>query len=479
VRTGLDVRRMDRDISAHRRARYTFVGPDRSSAATSTDDLAGLYDLVDREFYRDGQSGYGEPWLEYPSNYKLYDLWAAHPEYWVEDVPFRIQNEATDSRKLTESVSAAYFRTDWKFFHNRLQVVAGVRYERTDDEGEGVKNDPTALYQRDANGNLIRGTNGLPVRLPGLDATAAAQLQYVTRGAHAKRDYDGFFPSANVVFNLTRDLLLRASYAKTISRPNLDQIIPGMTVTDPNTANTNNLLITINNTGLNPWSAENYDLGLEYYFGKNGSNVISVGGFKKDIKDFFGSARVDATPELLESFGLDDTYLNYDVSYRTNAGDATVTGLDINYRQALTFLPQWARGTAIFYNMTSQHLQGTTLADFRNFVRRNDNYGLTLSRPKFTVRLKVNDRGRQRQGVVTGANLPPGTYRYQAPRRTLDVDFEYRVHPRISLFVAGRNVLNEASTYQEVYGPGTPEYARISTYWEHAVNYVIGFKGSF
>ena len=479
LRSGLDLRSMDRDISPHRRARYTFVGPDGSSAATSTDDSAGLYDLVDYGFYRDGKSGFNEPRLEYPSNYKLYDLWAAHPEYFAEDVPFRIQNEANDSKKLRETVSAAYLRTDWRFFNNRLLVVGGVRYERTDDKGSGVRNDPTALYQRDANGNLLRGANGLPVRIPGLDTITANQLQYVTRGAHAERDYDGFFPSANVVFNLTRDLLLRASYAKTINRPNLDQIIPGMTITDPNTTNTNNLLITVNNTGLNPWTAENIDLGLEYYFGKNGSNVISVGGFQKDIKDFFGSERIDATPELLESFGLDDSYLNYDVSYRFNAGDATVTGLDINYRQALTFLPEWGRGVAVFYNVTSQRLQGTTLSDFRNFVRRNDNYGVTLSRPKFTVRLKVNDRGRQRQALTTGVNLPAGTYRYQAPRRTLDVDFEYRVHPRISLFIAGRNVTNTPSTYQEVYGDGTPEYARIATYWEHAVNYVLGVKGSF
>ena len=207
-------------------------------------------------------------------------------------------------------VSAAYLRTDWRFFNNRLWLVAGVRYERTDDEGYGVKNDITALYQKDANGNLIRGANGLPVRLPGLDAATAASLQFIDRGAHAERNYDGFFPSANVVFNLTQNLLLRASYAKTISRPNLDQIIPGMTITDPNTANTTNLLITVNNTSLNPWTAENYDVGLEYYFGQNASNVISIGGFKKDIKDFFATRRVDATPELLESFGLDDSYLD-------------------------------------------------------------------------------------------------------------------------------------------------------------------------
>jgi iron complex outermembrane recepter protein len=354
-----------------------------------------------------------------------------------------------------------------------------VRYERTDDEGYGARNDPSALYQRDSSGNLIRGANGLPIRIPGLDAVAAARLQYTDRGAHAKRNYDGLFPSANLVFNLTQNLLLRASYAETIARPNLDQIIPGMTITDPNTTNTTNLLITVNNTGLEPWTSQNVDLGLEYYFGKNSGNVISIGGFRKDIKDFFGSRREDTTPELLESFGLDDSYLNYDLSYRVNAGDATVSGIDLSYRQGLTFLPNWARGVEVFYNMTSQRLEGTTLADFNNFVRRNDNYGITLSRPKFTLRLKVNDRGRQRLTVATATNVAPGAYRYQAPKRMLDVDFEYRLRRGLSLFIAGRNVTNVPSTYNELYGDGTPEYARTYSYWEHGVNYVMGIKGSF
>ncbi len=479
VKVGLDVRKMDRDIRANLRTRYNFVGPDRSSAATSTDDFAGLYDLADYGFHKDGHSGYGEPWLEYVSPYKLYDLFRAHPEYFVEDHALRIQNHATDSKKLVEVISAAYLRTDWRFFSNRLWVVAGARYERTDDEGYGLKNDISALYQKDANGNLARGANGLPIRLPGLDAATAASMQFIDRGAHAKRNYDQLYPSANVVFNLTQSLLLRASYAETITRPNLDQIIPGMTITDPNTTNTTNLLITVNNTGLNPWTATNTDLSLEYYFGKTGSNLISIGGFRKDIKDFFATRRVDATPELLDSFGLDDSYLTYDVQYRFNAGDATVTGFDASYRQGLTFLPQWARGVDVFYNVTTQRLQGTTLADFNNFVRRNDNYGVTLSRPKFTLRVKVNDRGRQRMGVVTGANVAPGAYRYQAPKRMLDIDFEYRLSRRLSLFVAGRNVTNVPSTYQEVYGDGTPEYARTASYWEHGVNYVMGVKGSF
>jgi iron complex outermembrane recepter protein len=477
VKTGIDVRRMDRDIRAHNRTQYNFVGPDRVPG--TADDLAGLYDLVDTAFYQHGKTGFGEPWIEYASAYKVYDLFAQHPEYFVEQSHIRIQREAADSRKLVETVSAAYLRTDWRLFNNRVWIVAGARYERTDNEGYGVKNDPTALYQKDASGNLVRGANGLPIRLPGLTPLAIAELQYTDRGAHAKRNYDGFFPSASAVFNLTQNLLLRSSYAKTIARPNLNQIIPGMTITDPNTSNTTNLLITINNTGLNPWTSENLDLGLEYYFGKTAGNVISIAGFRKDIKDFFATRREPATPEFLDSFGLEDSYLAYDVSYRFNAGDATVRGLDFSYRQALTFLPEWARGVGVFYNVTAQRLQGTTLADFNNFVRRNDNYGITLSRPKFTVRTKVNDRGRQRLSRVTGANIAPGAYRYQSPKRMLDVDFEYRIRPSLALFVAGRNVTNVPSTNNEVYGDGTPEYARTANYWLHGVNYIIGVKGSF
>jgi TonB-dependent receptor len=477
IKTGLDVRRMDRDIRDQNRSRYNFVGPDRTAA--TADDLAGLYDLVDEGFYRDGRTEYGEPWLQYPDNYKLYDLFVAHPEYFTEDVAFRVQNQAVDSRKLTETVSAAFLRADWRFFDNRLWIVAGARYERTDDDGEGVKNDPTAFYQKNANGDLIRGANGLPVPIPGLDAGARAALQYSDRASHAKRDYDGFFPSVNGVFNLRHNLLLRASYAKTISRPNLDQIIPGMTVSDPNTTNANNLLITVNNTALNPWTADNFDVALEYYFGKTGNNVFSLGGFRKEIKDFFANRREDATPELLESYGLDDSYLLYDVQYRFNAGDATVTGFEINYRQGLTLLPHWARGNDVFYNMNAQRLQGTTLADFTNFVRRSDNYGFTFSRPKFTLRLKVNDLGRQRRNLITGVNLSPATYRWRAPRRAVDIDLEYRIRRGLSVFVAGRNVTDQPSRHEEVYGIGTPEYARISNHWLHGVNYVMGIKGSF
>jgi len=40
--------------------------------------------------------------------------------------------------------------------NNRLSFVTGLRYEKTKDLGEGVLNNPSIVYQRNANGSLRR-----------------------------------------------------------------------------------------------------------------------------------------------------------------------------------------------------------------------------------------------------------------------------------------------------------------------------------
>ena len=46
--------------------------------------------------------------------------------------------------------------------------------------------------------------------------------------------------------------------------------------------------INVRNTGLRPWTADNYDLSLEYYTSKGG--LYSVGVFMKNITNFFGNS---------------------------------------------------------------------------------------------------------------------------------------------------------------------------------------------
>ena len=474
VKAGVDARRAI--VDARRPfEQWTFVGPDH--IANNADNLVANYDLVDV-----GGSSvpapYGNgPW-QYASPWKAWDLYKAHPDYFVHDDLFALQQSALNSRLIREDVVSEYLRCDARLFQNRLWIVAGARYERTNDDGYGPINDPSRTFQRNAAGQLIDGnpnTPGIqPVRLAG-SALDLARLQYVDRGAHVEKSYGDLYPSLNLTYDFTSSLIARASFAETLARPNYGDILPGVTLPDPSTTSRT---ITVNNIALKPWTAKNYDVALSYY--PTGGGEISAGAFRKDIKDFFGGAVVPATPDLIELYGIDAaTYGDgsYLISYQQNVGDARITGVEFNYRQPLRFLPQWARGVNVRYNITQLHLVGSDLGDFSTFVRRTQNWGISLDRPKFNVRLNWNYRGRQRQAAI-GGRAEPGTFAYAHPRLTMDIDAEYRFTRALGVFLGARNITGEPFILER-YGPNTPPYARQFQRDDYGIAISVGLKGAF
>ncbi|MCX6954611.1 MAG: TonB-dependent receptor [Verrucomicrobia bacterium] len=472
-KVGADVRRV---IAEARRPfrQWTFVGPDH--VANNADNLASNYDLVDTNNssvpapYGNGNWQYGSPW-------KAYDLYKAHPDYFVHDDVYEIQQNTLNSNIITEDVIAQYLRMDVRLFKNRLWIVAGARYERTRDNGYGPVNDISRTYQRNAAGQLIDGNPNVagiqPVKIVGT-AVDLARLQYVERGTHVSKDYGDLYPSLNLTYNLLPNLIARGSYANTLSRPNYTNIIPGTTLPDP--AGTSKA-ITLNNIDLKPWTAKNYDVAVSYYPDTGGE--VTAGVFRKDIKDFFGSRSVDATAALVEQYGIDSSYgdSGYTITTLQNAGSARISGWEFNYRQPLKFLPNWARGVNIRYNITQLHLEGNTLSDFSAFIRRSENYGISLDRPKYSLRLNWNSRGRQRQGLVGGA-AEPSTYTYVAPRLTMDIDGEYRFSKSLGFFLGARNITGVPFIIER-YGPNTPAYARRYQRDDYGIAISAGVKGSF
>jgi len=470
LRSGVDVRRQDRDIR-NDNPTWTFVGPD--GLPNTADDRVANYDLIDPVYSR-ANAPFDLPQIQRPSPYKLWQLYQTNPGYFRYEEANFINTSTAASRKLTETISAAYLRADARFFNSRLLVTAGARYERTEDEGEGRLADIRATYRQDATGNLVRDAAGRPIRVT-TNAVELARLQYIDRGARAGRDYGSLYPSFNATYNVTANFLARVAFARTIGRPNFNEIIPNITVTDP-AATEVNRTITVVNTGLKPWSADNYDLSLEYYFEKSGR--IAISGFQKNIKDFFGSTRTNATLEDLEAFGLNDDYLDYDIITKENVGDAMVSGIDFDYQQPLNFLPNWARGTMVFFNMTKSHLEGNSTANFSGFTRETINWGISVSRPRFNIKLTWNQRGRQRAGQLTGAGVPPGSYVYLPEYLTLNVNAEYRFTRRLAAFTVIRNIANKP-LIEERYGSVTPTYARVSNYQNLGSQISVGLKGEF
>ena len=77
-----------------------------------------------------------------------------------------------------------------RLFNNRLWVIAGVRYERTDDKGAGPLNDITAQYQKNANGTLVDGNPtlaGIQRVLLSNDPLVLRKLRYQERAAVSER----------------------------------------------------------------------------------------------------------------------------------------------------------------------------------------------------------------------------------------------------------------------------------------------------
>lgn len=467
LQTGGALNKQDRDL---RRPLTTWTF---RPTATAADRLARNYDIMDPEVSKVAQDFFPDRKIQWHSTKKIFDLYRQHPDWFVPSEAANHTSYVNTSKEFAETISAGYLRADARFFEKRLWVVAGARYERTDLEGVGPLNDIRATYRQDANGALILDAAGRPTRVT-TDAIALAKLQYKERGVSAKRNYDGLYPSLNTTFSLTNDLLIRAAYAKTIGRPDLIYIMPGVNVADP-TAVEASRTITVINSGLKPWESDAYDLSLEAYLVKD--VVGSIGVFQKNLKNFFGSTRTPATPELLARYDLPDDYVGYDIVGTSNVGTAEITGFEFNYKHSLNFLPHWARGVQVFFNGVFLDLRGPDAAAFGAFSPKNLNWGINFIRPKFLFRLSWNQAARRRNALrAPSATIPAGTYDYRAPQTIVNANVEYTLNRKWGLFFTAQN-LTDAGFSRKLYAPTTPAYARNWLDVYNGVDFTFGIKG--
>ena len=403
-------------------------------------------------------------------------LFTTTPAQFVAAETFAIRN----SEWVREEVSALYAQAELKFFQGRSQLLGGVRYEKTEASGRGALSDPAAEFQRNADGTFVRNAAGARVRRPEAGAAGSIEALRLTlkeRGARASRTYDGYYPSLHFNHNLADNLILRLAYARTYGRPDFTDIIPNTDIAeDDNPANPTLTTgrITVRNTGLKPWHADNYDLSLEYYTRAGG--LISVGAFQKNITDFFGTLVQVITPESAAELELDPRYVGWTVSTQFNSGDARVTGVEFNLKQSFEHLQGPARFFSVFVNGTKLQLEGNQLASFSEFIPKSMNFGFSFKKNPVIFMAKWNYRGRQ-VGTLQ-PTLGPNAFLSEARRLTLDLNVIMLLHKRVSLFANAQNVFN-AQQITNASGPLTPHYASRRLTSTSGTTVIVGLKGSF
>jgi TonB-dependent receptor len=482
IKVGVDFKEKTRDLRGPggNLETYTYVGPD-GRASTTPFTQAGLRNddsplaFLDVP-YSERIPDFGLPKQQQVDNGRLWQDANANPTHWTRNANNDYIALTNFSRRAQERISSAFIRGDVALFNRRLKIVTGVRAEQTNVKAEGPLNDPTLAYQRDGSGNVVRDAAGRPVLLVPTNAGLPySQLTRIERGTKADKEYLRLFPSLNASFSFTDGLIGRVAYSQSLGRPDFNQYAGGVTLPDIENINPNSR-ITVNNASIKAWQAETYMARLEYYFGNAGS--LSVGGFIRNYENFFMSVVSVVSPGFLETYGLDETeYGGILVSTQFNNPDVVRQhGFEVDYKQSLTFLPHWARGVRFFANISSQRAKGTdNLQDMNPFTA---NWGLSLTRPKFNVRINENYRGIQRRGVVTGRGIEPGTYNYRPKRLYIDITGEYYFSRKFGLFAALRNV-GGATEDTKIYGPGTPAYAKFRQRDDYASLWTFGVKGTF
>lgn len=253
-----------------------------------------------------------------------------------------------DDWSIDEDVTAFYLMGGITL--NRINILAGVRVERTEFSTTGK--------DLDLDNETVR-----PVTV--------------------SRDYTNTLPGIHFRYDMSEQLVLRASWSNSLARPGFGDIAFRRLISQDDEE------IFVGNPALDTLEATNWDASVEYYLPSLG--VLSAAVFHKQIDNFAYELTLP-NPETIN--GVD-----YEVTTFANGSDGSITGLELAYQQELRFLPAPFDGLGFLANVTfldSDASYPTRLGEEVPFLGQSDyvgNLAFTYDKGPFFARLAYNFRG--------------------------------------------------------------------------------------
>jgi TonB-dependent receptor len=292
---------------------------------------------------------------------------------------------------IAEEVTGAFLQLngDTEVAENRFRYNVGVRYVQTD---QTVISRLTAQDTR----NVVPGTNP-PVLIP--DGTRFAD---VVNLVELDTDYRNWLPSANVAWNVTDNFLVRGGFSKTMTRANPADMLLGLSIPNADVSSVN-----LGNPDLDPYESKNFDLGFEYYTGREG--FFGVAAFRKALEGFTTRQATIITFGDLAQFGVTLESLGQGQRDAVNgrggnnalvtlnqtvnaSGQLTINGLEFTWVQPLDFaLERFGLGGLGFTaNYTVIDQKGEGAAPAIAIGVPPETYNATLYYEKFGISARVS-----------------------------------------------------------------------------------------
>jgi TonB-dependent receptor len=406
-------------------------------------------------------------------------------------------------KRTTEETTSAYFQFNDATEYNGMpiNVQFGVRWEQTDVTSAALAPTYDGVY-------WLGGNEFTMVQAVDEDGKAIQVLEDFTG------DYDHILPSFDFDIEVMDDVILRASYSKTLTRPSFTDIQGGLTV-DSITFKSDGGFAKGGNPGLLPIESTNYDLSAEWYYGEG--SYLSIGYFEKDVENFIGdSSRQDTIfnlpnplrgtlyNEAVAASGIDplkitevsayifdnlsdntavvddriygvagDPLVNFTIRGPVNQKTAKVDGVEINLQHNFgeSGFGMIANATFVNANVAYDNMKIDSqfvlngLSDSANLVAFYDKDGLQ-------ARLAYNWRDSFLAGVGQSAGTTTNPTNVESYGQ-LDISASYDFNDNLTIFFAGLNVLEE--TYH-VYGRDEMQVLQAG---QTGARYDLGVRYSF
>ena len=322
-----------------------------------------------------------------------------------EDTP---SEYASDNFSATEKVTAAYFMLQQQL-GDKLSMIAGFRYEKTNEDYDG--------HEFDEDSETIVPTSG-------------------------SGDYSNFLPGIHFKYDFDENTTLRLAWTNTIARPNYYDLVPYRSIASDYEE------LSVGNPTLNPTTSMNFDLMAENYFKSVG--LVSAGAFYKDIKDFI---YVFSEKNYLDPVS-GNTYDKF--SQPRNGAKATLFGLEFAFQRRLDFLGGFFSNFNIYTNYTYTHssaknpvldaqVSGDKDIELPGTSPHIFNANLTYQDEKLVLGLSFNYSAAYID--PDEMDLTPGLERYYDDVTRLDFNGSYAFTPSIRFFVEANNLTNQPLRY--------------------------------
>jgi iron complex outermembrane receptor protein len=284
-------------------------------------------------------------------------------------------------------------------------------------------------------------------------------------------DYTDVLPSANIVLDLTDDLLLRFGASRVMARPEYNRIAPTITSFTP-------LLFTGTggNPELDPYRANQFDLAAEWYF--NEDSLLSAGLFYKDMQSYIingtgperlpteiadpNDARLSDPDADCQSISTGLYSCVYQIDRPVNGPGGNIQGVELTYQQPI------AGGFGLIMNYTYSDASSDSGDPVPGNSKNTGNATLYFENERFGARLSYNYRSEYFIDKDRGRDL------YSDATDSLDLSVNVHLTDNFALTFDGVNLLDE-----ELFQYYDNLTSRPARYYDNGPIYYLGVRFNF